>query len=249
MVKKRILRILIVVAMMAAIAGLAIKTKQKGDDAVASDKIPVSVALEQELPDPLPAPRGLPELDDILNDPKLKGATATVSVRKASDGEIIYSHLADTRVHPASVMKLLTGAAALETLGVNYTFKTELYMDGQIRNGVLHGDLYLKGQGDPTLLKKDLKTFASELTAKGIRTVNGNIYGDDSWYDDIRLSQDLNWSDEPFYTGAQVSALTLSPNKDYDCGDDYSRSDTRQEIWTSRKSQHGACQQLFENRQ
>ena len=218
MVKKRILRILIVVAMMAAVAGLAIKTKQKGDDAVASDKIPVSVALEQELPDPLPAPRGLPELDDILNDPKLKGATATVSVRKASDGEIIYSHLADTRVHPASVMKLLTGAAALETLGVNYTFKTELYMDGQIQNGVLHGDLYLKGQGDPTLLKKDLKTFAAELTAKGIRTVNGNIYGDDGWYDDIRLSQDLNWSDEPFYTGAQVSALTLSPNKDYDSG-------------------------------
>ena len=93
MVKKRILRILIVVAMMAAIAGLAIKTKQKGDDAVASDKIPVSVALEQELPAPLPTPRGLPELDNILNDPKLKGATATVSVRKASDGEIIYSHL------------------------------------------------------------------------------------------------------------------------------------------------------------
>ena len=86
--------------------------------------------------------------------------------------------------------------------------------------GYLHGNLYLKGQGDPTLLKKDLKTFASELTAKGIRTVNGNIYGDDSWYDDIRLSQDLNWSDEPFYTGAQVSALTLSPNKDYDCGND-----------------------------
>ena len=135
MVKKRIFRILIVVAMMAAIAGLAIKTKQKGDDAVTSDKIPVSVALEQELPAPLPTPRGLPELDNILNDPKLKGATATVSVRKASDGEIIYSHLADTRVHPASVMKLLTGAAALETLGQTIHLKRNCIWTGKFEMG------------------------------------------------------------------------------------------------------------------
>ena len=86
-----------------------------------------------------------------------------------STGEIVYSNLGDTRVHPASVMKLLTGAAALETLGEDYTFKTELYMDGRIENGVLHGNLYLRGRGDPTLTKKDLQAFASELKAQGIQ--------------------------------------------------------------------------------
>ncbi len=178
---------------------------------IISDEPAVTVSKIQE-------PNELGALNEILNDPRLQGATTVISIRNASTGEIIYSQLGDTRVHPASVMKLLTGAAALETLGQDYTFKTELYTDGEIENGVLHGNLYLKGKGDPTLTKTDLNVFASELKMKGIKTIKGNVYGDDSWYDNVRLSQDLNWSDESFYTGAQVSALTLSPNDDYDTG-------------------------------
>ncbi len=157
-------------------------------------------------------------LQDILHDSRLQGATTAISVRNAVSGEIVYEQLGDTRVHPASVMKLLTGAAALETLGQDYTFKTELYTDGEIRGNVLHGNLYLRGQGDPALTKADIRAFASELKTQGIQVVDGNVYGDDTWYDDVRLSQDLNWSDELAYTGAQVSALTFSPNNDYDAG-------------------------------
>ena len=101
---------------------------------------------------------GFPKLDEILNDPRLKGATTGISIRNASTGEIVYSHLGDTRVHPASVMKLLTGATALETLGEDHIFKTELYTDGRISNGLLYGNLYLKGKGDPTLTKDGLNT-------------------------------------------------------------------------------------------
>ncbi|MEK5039714.1 D-alanyl-D-alanine carboxypeptidase/D-alanyl-D-alanine endopeptidase [Sporosarcina sp. FSL K6-3457] len=158
------------------------------------------------------------ELQDMLNDSRLQGATTTISIRNATSGEIIYEQLGDTRVHPASVMKLLTGAAALETLGQDYSFKTELYTDGEIRDGELHGNLYLRGQGDPTLTKPDLRAFVSELKTQGIQVIKGNVYGDDTWYDNVRLSQDLNWSDELVHTGAQVSALTLSPNNDYDAG-------------------------------
>lgn len=163
-------------------------------------------------------PNKFSELYEILNDSRLQGATTTISIRNAASGESVYEQLGDTRVHPASVMKLLTGAAALEMLGQDYTFKTDLYMDGEMRGGVLHGDLYLRGRGDPTLTKTDLTAFVSELKTKGVQMINGNVYGDDTWYDDIRLSQDLNWSDELVHTGAQVSALTLSPNNDYDAG-------------------------------
>jgi len=194
----------------------------KDNHTTAPDNTTVSVAkVDEPVDKPVDKPQktyAFHDIDEILKDPRLQGATTVVSIREAATGEVVYSHLGDTRVHPASVMKLLTGAAAFETLGEGHTFKTELYMDGRIESGVLHGNLYLRGRGDPTLTKNDLKAFVSELKAKGISSIAGNVYGDDTWYDDIRLSQDLNWSDEPYYTGSQVSALTLSPNDDYDAG-------------------------------
>ena len=183
-----------------------------------SDETMIPVTEIHQPTAPLVNSDELSELDEIIADPRLQGATTAISVRNAATSEMIYSNLGDTRVHPASVLKLLTGATALETLGEEYTFKTELYTDGEIQGVVLHGNLYLRGQGDPTLTKRDLQTFASELKTRGVQIINGNVYGDDSWYDNVRLSQDLNWSDELVHTGAQVSALTLSPNNDYDAG-------------------------------
>lgn len=158
------------------------------------------------------------KIDTILNDPKLDGGITGVSVRNAQTGESIYSHFGTTRLRPASNMKLLTGTAALDLLGPDYQFSTEILTDGQVKGNMVHGNLYLKGKGDPTLLKGNLEQFAKDLKGKGIKKVNGHLVADDSWYDDVRYSQDLNWSDEHNYVGAQVSALTLSPNDDYDAG-------------------------------
>jgi len=158
------------------------------------------------------------KINTILADERLNGALIGLSVRNGETGELLYSHLGETRLRPASNMKILTSIAALETLGADHRFKTEVAIDGTLESNVLDGDVYIKGYGDPTLLKEDLEQFAKELKAYGIHTIKGNIFGDDTWYDDVRLSQDLNWSDESNYTGAQVSALTLSPNEDYDTG-------------------------------
>ena len=159
------------------------------------------------------------EIQRILeHSPGLDGALMGISIRSAEKGEVIYERGSQTRLRPASNLKLLTAAAALETLGEDHVFQTELYIKGVQVGHVLQGNVYLKGKGDPTLLEKDFDELAASLKQRQVKFVHGDLIGDDSWYDDVRYSQDLVWGDEQEYYGAAVSALTASPNEDYDTG-------------------------------
>lgn len=149
---------------------------------------------------------------------KLAGADVSVTVRDRVSGEMVYDYNGQTTIKPASNMKLLTTAAALDVLGKDYRFNTTLYTSGKMSNGVLKGDVYLKGQGDPTLSFEDLQHFAEELKAQGINKIDGRIVGDDKWFDDDLLTPGIWIGDESYYYAAPISALTTSPNTDYDSG-------------------------------
>lgn len=154
----------------------------------------------------------------ISNEPQLKGSLIGLSIRSADSGKVIFEHNGDTRLRPASNLKLYTAATALEVLGKEYCFNTVVYSDGPIKENSLKGNLYIKGSGNPTLLKQDLDELALKLKHRGIKTIEGHLIGDDSHFDSVRYSKDLPWSDEQTYYGAQVSALTVAPDDDYDAG-------------------------------
>jgi D-alanyl-D-alanine carboxypeptidase/D-alanyl-D-alanine-endopeptidase (penicillin-binding protein 4) len=77
--------------------------------------------------------------------------------------------------NPASTMKLVTSAAALDVLGPTYTWKTRAFIDGQQSDGVLNGDLIFKGGGDPKLVIENFWLFLRQIQAQGIRDIRGNV--------------------------------------------------------------------------
>lgn len=158
------------------------------------------------------------DLDAILTDPRLDGGQASVVVRDAATGETLYEHDGAQRLMPASNEKLLTAAVALDVLGPGYTFATTVATTGQRTGPVLRGDVYLRGTGDPTLLAEDYADLAKQIADAGVRVVSGRVLADDTWFDDVRLGNDWAWDDEPYYYAAPVSALTVSPDTDYDAG-------------------------------
>ncbi|WP_296232406.1 D-alanyl-D-alanine carboxypeptidase/D-alanyl-D-alanine-endopeptidase [uncultured Pseudomonas sp.] len=89
---------------------------------------------------------------------------------------------ADVSVNPASTMKLVTTYAALELLGPNHQWKTEFYADGPLKDGVLHGNLYLKGGGDPKLNMEKLWLLLRDLRINGVRQVQGDLVLDRSFF-------------------------------------------------------------------
>ena len=82
---------------------------------------------------------------------------------------------ADVSVNPASTMKLVTTYAALEMLGPNHQWKTEFYTDGTLSGGILNGNLYLKGGGDPKLNMEKLWLLMRDLRANGVTQVTGDL--------------------------------------------------------------------------
>ncbi len=162
---------------------------------------------------------GLPEaIDTILGDSRMEGGVAGVVVADAASGDVLYQHRPSGRLMPASNTKLLTSAAAMELLGPDHRFTTDVLADGERRGRVLHGNLYLRGTGDPTTLAEDYDGLAAKIAASGVRRVSGRLIADDTRFDAKRVGDTWSADDESAYYAAQISALSVAPDTDYDTG-------------------------------
>jgi serine-type D-Ala-D-Ala carboxypeptidase/endopeptidase (penicillin-binding protein 4) len=98
-----------------------------------------------------------------------------VVVERADGGSPLVSHQPARPMTPASVMKLVTTLAALEVLGRDHRFRTDAYLRGTLANGVLDGDLVLKGGGDPKITIEQWQAFIADLRARGLAEVRGDL--------------------------------------------------------------------------
>jgi len=122
---------------------------------------------------------------------------------------------------PASTMKIVTTSAALEILGADYTFKTKVNYSGNINNGVLNGNLIVKGEGDPCFLSsnfsKHYSSYFTELidTIKklGITKIHGKIIGNSCFYTDNLYPSTWILADVANYYGAAPWALSIFDNE------------------------------------
>ncbi len=156
------------------------------------------------------------------SDTQLKHAISSLYVINAKTNEIIFDKNSNVGLAPASTQKIITAATAFELLGKDYRYKTELAYDGNINNGVLKGNLYLVGSGDPTLGSWRFSTtidtiilseWFTDIQKLKIKKIDGHIVGIDNKFDTQTIPGGWIWDDIGNYYGAGVSGLNWHENQ------------------------------------
>jgi D-alanyl-D-alanine carboxypeptidase/D-alanyl-D-alanine-endopeptidase (penicillin-binding protein 4) len=171
------------------------------------------------------APRTVEELrariEEELRRPELAPAQMAVKVASLDTGRTLFEENAGKLLVPASNMKLYTVAAALERLSPDFRFKTSVYASAPPdASGTVRGDLIVYGRGDPTFAAslnggdyfKAINHLAERIVASGLKRVEGDLVGDESYFTGAPQGFGWEWADLTWYSGAEVSALTINDN-------------------------------------
>lgn len=147
----------------------------------------------------------------------------SIYIKEAGNGgRVVASLNAGKTRTPASVIKVLTTYAAVLKLGFDYRWPTKFYTTGTVKQGVLKGDLLVKGFGDPSLNDRDLEDIVASIRAKGIRRITGNIVIDRSYFKvgnkdtsgfDQHTYSAYNAMPDAMMFNERISTVCVTPNK------------------------------------
>lgn len=152
-----------------------------------------------------------------------KHATVGVYAIHMKTGEVLLDHNSDKSLIPGSCIKIVTTGAALHLLGPENRFETNLEYDGYLdEEGVLHGNLYIRGGGDPCLgsdrlgsslsLSKQIESWVQAIEQAGVHSIEGNVIGDASKWEKGNSVPSWAWEDLGNYYGSGASALSFHEN-------------------------------------
>lgn len=158
---------------------------------------------------------GTSQLESILSNIVNAESSAAIAVyvKSMKYGDTLFTRNIAQPLTPASTMKILTAEAGLIYLGGDYRFSTQLLTDAKtIRNGVLQGNLYVVLSGDPTLTYMDLVELMVTLRTQQITAVQGNVYIDNTAYDQRFYGPGWEWKDKSYCYAAPISASIINHN-------------------------------------
>lgn len=156
-------------------------------------------------------------------DPDMQSANWSICVKDAATGKTIIAHNEHRSLPTASTMKAITASTALAILGSNYQFSTYIEYSGAIKEGVLKGNIYIRGTGDPTLgsdrfeephrMDKLMLSWANAIKERGINEIQGKVIGDANAYSSQLTPGNWGWEDMGNYYGAGAAGLNIHENK------------------------------------
>lgn len=160
-----------------------------------------------------------PEIIQTVEDSRANDAYWSVIFRD-STGTILEGYNFEKIVRPASNLKLLTSSAILDELGTEFTYKTYVYGLGSQEGDTWKGDIIVRGTGDPSISGTYygenkfhvFDKFYETLDSLGIREIEGNLIGNDSYFDQQPYPKGWSWEDLSFYYGVEISALSFNNN-------------------------------------
>ncbi len=157
----------------------------------------------------------------LINDSQMKYAMLGFYVVEQKSGKVIINKNGQTGMVPASTQKVLTSLATLDILGSDFRYETDLGYNGKIENGILKGDVYLMGYGDPTLGSSRFDSTNSKIiiaqwikafSKNNINQINGNIICFDKIWESQTIPGGWIWDDIGNYYGAGASAINWREN-------------------------------------
>ena len=154
----------------------------------------------------------------LTNNPFTQNANIGALICDYHTGDTIHAYRHNAVIPPASTMKLLTTATALDLWGSEHTFQTPITYSGYIQDSTLYGNLYIEGQGDPTLQSRHLgdtlllQHWAQRVHQAGIRHIQGSVIADISAFDSEVTHPDWLWQDIGNYYAPGIFALSYRDN-------------------------------------
>jgi len=161
------------------------------------------------------------KIQNLMSAPNMLAANVSFYVSD-DKGNLVYEYNGNKGLSTASTQKVFTAIAALEKLGKDYKYTTKVAYSGTISHGILNGDLYLFSNGDPTLgswrytgyKPEDFKKkFLEAIQESGIKSINGNLIIDDSYFDAQTTPGGWPWNDIGNYYGAGVWGVNWNENQ------------------------------------